>query len=156
MGFGPKDNTTTRGLGRTIDKAATGNSLNQIRGISAAGVLGAGIPKQVTNVVASIAPANSGSTSVVTVTFRRDPTDASFSTAQVYVRGYNGNSSNVLTASGATSPISFILNNTGESVAVTVQSSGNAGDAPIANSPNAGIKLPLGASGYGVNSANSI
>ena len=152
MAFGHKDKSL-RGLSRTLDKASTGASLNQIRGISTAGAQGAGIPKQVTNVTVSIAPASSGSTTAVTVLFHRDPTDANFSTANVYVRGYNSNPSNVQIASGATSPITFILNNTGESVAVTVQASGNSGDAPIANSPNAGVKLPLSASGYGVNSA---
>jgi hypothetical protein len=154
MGFGPKDDNTTHGLSRTLDKAGTGASLNQIRGISAAGVLGAGIPKQVTNVRASVTNANQGATSVVTVTFRRDPSDSSYSTSQVYCRGYNGNPSNVLVASGANSPISFVLNNTGESVVVTVQSSGNAGDAPLSGAPNTGIKLPQSAGGgYGVNSA---
>jgi len=87
---------------------------------------------------------------VVTVTFRRDPSDPNFSKAQVYVRGYNGNPANVLVASGTSSLISVVLNNTGESVVVSVQSSGNAGDAPLASSPTTGIKLPQsGAGGYG-------
>ena len=114
-------------LGKILDRSGTNNSLNQIRGISAAGALGAGIPRHVTNVRASVSNANTGSTSVVTVTFRRDPVDSSYSTAQVYIRAYNGNPSNVLIASGANSPISFVLNNTGESVVVTVQSPNRGG-----------------------------
>src|SRR5437660_6748416 len=158
MAFGiDKTNLPTRSLGRIIDKSATGNSLNQIRGTSVANNVGAGIPKQVTDVRVSVSNANAGSTSVITVTFRRDPGDVSYSKAQVYLRGYNGNPATVLVASGASSPISFVVNNTGESVVVAVQSSGNAGDAPLASSPTTGLKLPQSAGGgFGVNSANSL
>ena len=62
------------------------------------GLTSAGIPKQVTDVAASVSNASAGSTSVVKVTFRRDPADLNFSNAQVYVRGYNGNDASVLMA----------------------------------------------------------
>jgi hypothetical protein len=118
MAFGSnKDNpnpTPSRGLGKILDRSGTAASLNQIRGVNISGSTGSGIPKHVTNVAASVSAANQGATSVVTVTFRRDPGDSSYNTSQIYVKGYNSNPQNVLIASGANSPISFVLNNTGE------------------------------------------
>ncbi len=155
MSFGqnPKDNS----LGSILDRSGTSASINQIRGVSVANNTGAGIPRQVTGVQVSVSNANTGSTCVVTITFHRDPSDASFSTANIYVRNYNGNPANVRVASGANSPISFVLNNTGESIVVSVQASGNAGDAPLASSPTTGIKLPQSASGgFGPSSAAGI
>src|SRR5437660_1064399 len=158
MSFGTKDKSTATGvLGQILDNSMVNAQVNQIRGVNVANNVGSGIPKQVTNVSASVSNASTGSTCVVTVTFRRDPGDVSYSKAQVYLRGYNGNPATVLVASGASSPISFVVNNTGESVVVAVQSSGNAGDAPLASSPTTGLKLPQSAGGgFGVNSANSL
>ncbi len=149
MSFGQDDKSTATGvLGQVLDNAMSNAQFNQIRGINVANTaVGNGIPRQVTNVAASVSNATTGSTNVVTVTFRRDPADVSFSKAQVYLRGYNGNPSNVLIASGSNSPISFVLNNTGESIVVLVQSSGNAGDAPISSSPTTGVKLPKSTGG---------
>ncbi len=155
MSFGqnPKDNS----LGSILDRSGTSASINQLRGVNVANSTGAGIPRQVTGVQVSVSNANTGSTCVVTVTFHRDPSDANFSTANIYVRNYNGNPANVRVASGANSPISCVLNNTGESIVVSVQASGNAGDAPLASSPTIGIKLPQSASGgFGPNSASGL
>jgi hypothetical protein len=101
-------------------------------------------------VAASVSNATAGSTSVVTVTFHRDSTDKNFSYAQVYLRGYNGNQTRVAVASGADSPITFVINNTGENVSIAVQAVGNSGCAPIDTAPTTGIKLPKStAGGYG-------
>jgi hypothetical protein len=155
MAFGKKEKSTITGLlGQTLDNVMVNAQVNQIRGVSVAGNLGAGIPKQVTAVAASVKNASAGSTSVVTVTFLRDPSDSNFSTANVYLKNYNGNPAQVVMASGADSPISFVVNSTGESVVVLVQSVGNAGSAPIGSCPTTGIRLPQSTSGGFGSSSN--
>jgi hypothetical protein len=53
-------------------------------------------------------------------------------------------------SSGADSPITFVINNTGENVSIAVQAVGNSGCAPIDTAPTTGIKLPKStAGGYG-------
>lgn len=131
----------------SVPSTTTASPLNQIRGVSAKNSTGAGIPRHVTNVSASISAAAKGATSTVTVKFSRDPSDTSFSGVNVFVRGYQANNSNVQVGGGADSPITLILNNTGESVNVSVQAQGNAGVAPIATAPSTGIKLPTSSTG---------
>ena len=141
-------------IGRvTVPPTSTSGPINQLRGLASKGSTGAGIPRHVTNVSASITAAAKGATSTVTVAFQRDPSDNAFSKVNVYVRGYQGNQSLVQIGGGSESPITFTLSNTGEPINVLVQASGNSGDAPISTAPSRGIKLPLSASGgYGPSS----
>lgn len=121
--------------------------INQIRGTAVANTLNSGIPKHVMHVSASMARASSGTTSAIRVLFHRDPSDTSFTKALVFVRGYQGNSSPVQVASGTASPITVVLNNTGETLSFHVQASGNAGDAPFSGCPTTGATLPLSTGG---------
>jgi hypothetical protein len=124
--------------------------VNQIRGIGVLNAKGAGIPAQVSNVAASVANASTGLTSSVTVTFSQNSSDKNFSQALVLVKGYQGNPSPVQVASGTSSPIVFVINNTGESINVIVQATGNSGSAPITAAPSVGVKLPKSTGGgYG-------
>lgn len=130
--------------------APTASPLSQIRGVAAKGSTGAGIPRHVTNVSSSIAKASTGATNAVTVTFSRDPADTSHSKVNVYVRGYQGNKSPVQIASGSESPVTFVVNNTGETISILVQAQGNAGAAPLDTAPSTGVQLPKSTSGgYG-------
>lgn len=131
----------------TVPFTTTASPLSQIRGISAKGSTGAGIPKHVTNVAASTSNASTGTTNAISVTFSRDPSDTSHSKVNVYVKGYQGNSSPVQVASGSESPVTFVLNNTGEAISVLVQSQGNSGEAPLATAPSTGVRLPVGVGG---------
>lgn len=121
--------------------------INQIRGTAVANTLNSGIPKHVMHVSASMARASSGTTSAIRVLFHRDPSDTSFTKALVFVRGYQGNSSPVQVASGTASPITVVLNNTGETLSFHVQASGNTGDAPFSGCPTTGATLPKGING---------
>lgn len=123
------------------------NNVNQIRGINRQGSTGSGIPKHVTNVSTSIANASTGSTSTITVIFSRDPSDANFSGVTVFVKGYQGNPAPVQIASGTDSPITFIVNNTGEALSLIVQAFGNGGTAPLGTAPTVGISLPKSTGG---------
>jgi hypothetical protein len=86
-----------------------GNQVSQIRGVASAGSLGAGIPNAVSAVSVVTAPAVTGSSTKVTVSFQADPSDANFSHAKVFVRGYHGNSSWVQVAASDTAPITFVF-----------------------------------------------
>jgi hypothetical protein len=121
--------------------------INQIRGISAATSTGAGIPKQVTNLSASMATASKGTTSSITVQFHRDPSDSAFGGVNVYIKGYQGNNQFVQVGGGIDSPVTFVLNNTGEGISIAVQATGNSGSAPLTSSPTTGAKLPKGTNG---------
>lgn len=121
--------------------------INQLRGSTVAGATSVGIPKQVSNVAATMSNASTGSTSKVTITFQRDPSDKSFSGVTVYVRGYQGNQTPTQIASGTDSPLNVILNNTGESVSLIVQATGNGGVSPLATAPTTGLILPKNVSG---------
>ena len=57
---------------------SAGAGVSQIRGTTVSGSTGAGIPKHVTDIGTAMSNASTGSTSTVTVTFRRDPTDKAF------------------------------------------------------------------------------
>lgn len=130
--------------------------VSQIRGINIAGSTGSGIPKHVTDVSTSMANAQTGSTSTVTVTFRRDPADKTFGGVTVYVKGYQGNQTPVQIAQSSDSPLSFVLNNTGEAVSVIVQAGGNGGAAPLSTAPSSGVKLPKSSvGGYGTSTSTS-
>lgn len=126
----------------SVPFAPTAAPLGQIRGISKKGSTGAGIPKHVSNVASSLSQASTGMTSAVSVTYSRDPGDASHEKVNVYVKGYQGNSSPVQIASGSESPVTFVLNNTGETVSILVQSQGNSGSAPLSTAPSTGVQIP--------------
>jgi hypothetical protein len=128
-------------------RVTAGSGINQIRGINRSGATGAGIPQHVTNVNSGIANAQAGSTSTVTVTFRRDPTDVNFGGVVVWMKGYQSNPSPVQAASGSDSPITFIVNNTGEAISLIVQATGNGGSAPLNTAPTTGISLPKSTGG---------
>lgn len=126
----------------SVPFAPTAAPLGQIRGISKKGSTGAGIPKHVSNVASSLSQASTGMTSAVSVTYSRDPGDASHEKVNVYVKGYQGNSSPVQIASGSESPVTFVLNNTGETVSILVQAQGNSGSAPLSTAPSTGVQIP--------------
>lgn len=105
--------------------------------VAAAGSLTA--PQHVQNVQVQVQRA-SDITTKVTVTYQRNPQDYLFVDTRVFVSGYKGNPSPTQVASGI-SPVSFSLENTGEPVAVTVQSSGNLGQAPLSTAPTATLQL---------------
>jgi len=136
-------------LTRVLESASDENQtkVNQIHGINPTGSTGAGIPKPVTNVSASVSNASAGATSVISVNFQRDPSDKNFSRVVIFAKGYQGNNSPVQVGSGADSPATVILNNTGEAVSLIVQSIGNGGSSPFASSPTCSIKLPQNANG---------
>jgi hypothetical protein len=100
---------------------------------------GPNLPAHVSEVRAVTVKSND-STSKVTVTFSRNPNDYQFVDARVFVSGYKGNPAPVQVASGQ-SPVSFALENTGEPVAVTVQASGNLGQAALSTAPTTTLQL---------------
>jgi hypothetical protein len=118
----------------------------QIRG-QAANHPGFGIPFHVYGVSSTISPAASGATSAVTVAFSRNPGDAAYGGVKLFAKGYQGNQNLTQVGGGVESPITAILNNTGEPVSLFVQSTGNGGSAPIASAPSVGVNLPLAAAG---------
>lgn len=144
--FNPEDHPTFQPI-RRLDSLVPRAGVNQIRGINQAGATGAGIPKQVTNVFVTVANAQTGSTSAVTVVFHRDPSDKNFAGVYVWVRGYQQNPAPVQIASSADSPVTFVLNNTGEAVSLIVQAYGNGGSASLASAPTSGLSLPKSSGG---------
>lgn len=133
------------GLVFAVDENQT--KVNQIHGINPVDSTGAGIPKPVTNVSASIANASVGSTSTISINFQRNPSDKNFARVIILAKGYQGNNTPVQVGSGADSPATVILNNTGESVSLIVQSVGNGGSSPFNTSPTCAIKLPKNTNG---------
>lgn len=123
------------------------SGISQIRGTTVNGSTGMGIPKQVTNVGLNMGNAQAGSTSTLTVTFQRDPTDNAFGGVTIWVKGYQSNPSPIQVASSTSSPVTFVLNNTGESVSLIVQAYGNGGAAPLTSSPTTGLTLPKSSGG---------
>lgn len=85
-------NNNRKGWLGILQQVGQQSSVNQIRGAQVAGATGAGVPQHVTNVSTSVATASPGQTSTVTVSFRRNPSDANFSGVDVFVKGYQGSS----------------------------------------------------------------
>lgn len=130
--------------------------INQVRGVTQSGSTGSGIPKAVTNVQASISNAAQGTTSVVNVQFRRDPSDKAYSRVLIFAQGYQGNNTPVQVGSSTDSPATLVVNNTGEAITVIVQASGNGGAVPLAQCPSVGVQLPKSAAGgVGTNTKTS-
>ncbi len=142
--------TAASSVDQVLSQAVGPVGVNQIRGINVAGAVGSGIPKHVTNTGVSIANGQTGATSAVTISFRRDPSDTSFNGVNIWVKGYQGNSTPTQVASGADSPTTFVLNNTGENVSFAVQSFGNGGRADLKGAPVTSGTLPKSTTGgYG-------
>lgn len=121
--------------------------INQVRGTTASGSTGSGIPKAVTNVQASLSNASKGATSTINIQFRRDPTDKAYARVLILAQGYQGNNTPVQVGSSADSPATIILNNTGEAITLIVQASGNGGAVPLSQCPSVGAQLPKSAGG---------
>lgn len=96
-------------------------------------------PQHVSGVTAILKKSSDVSTKA-TITFQRSAADGLYVDSSVYVSGYQGNPQPVKVASGQ-SPISFPLNNTGESLAFTVQANGPTGSAPLSSAPTTTSKL---------------
>lgn len=96
-------------------------------------------PQHVSGVTAILKKSSDVSTKA-TITFQRSSADGLYVDSSVYVSGYQGNPQPVKVASGQ-SPISFPLNNTGESLAFTVQANGPTGSAPLSSAPTTTSKL---------------
>jgi hypothetical protein len=141
----------------SLDTNQNATLINQLHGINTSNAIGAGIPKQVSNVQVSIANAQTGSTCTVTVLYRVDPTDKNFAGVAIFVKGYQGNNQLVQVSSGTSSPTKFVLNNTGEIVSFTIQAYGNGGSAPLPGSPTCSGTLPKSVGGgFGSNTSTSI
>jgi hypothetical protein len=126
------------------------NLINQIRSTAPAGAKGWGIPLHVFNVSVNASPAAKGTTSAVSVNFQRNAADPHFGGVKLFARGYQGNPSLTEIGSGTESPITAVLQNTGEPISIVAQAFGNNGQAPIATAPSTGMKLPQSISGgYG-------
>jgi hypothetical protein len=110
------------------------NSPNPVSGVRSLTV-----PAHVQQVQA-IATKTSDVSSKVTVSFKRGPQDYQFVSARCYVVGYKGNPQPVQMAEGQ-APLSFQLENTGEPVAILVQSSGDLGQAPLSTAPSTTLQL---------------
>ena len=128
-----------------VDENST--KINQLHGLAPNNANGAGIPKQVSNVQASVAQAQTGATCTVTILYSVDPTDKAFSGVNVWAKSYQGNPQLVQVSSGTGSPCKFVLNNTGENVSFTVQSFGNGGNAPLSQAPTCSASLPKSTTG---------
>lgn len=138
-----------------LDSNSNATLINQLHAINTTNAIGAGIPKQVSNVQVSVANAQTGSTCTVTVLYRIDPTDKNFAGVNILVKGYQGNNQLVQVSSGVSSPTKFVLNNTGEIVSFTVQAYGNGGSAPLTGSPTCSGTLPQATGGGFGSSTNT-
>lgn len=96
-------------------------------------------PQHVSGVTAILKKSSDVATKA-TITFQRPVNDGLYVDSSVYVSGYQGNPQPVKVASGQ-SPISVALNNTGESLAFTVQANGPTGSAPLSSAPTTTAKL---------------
>jgi hypothetical protein len=146
--------SVSTGLVIGVDENQT--KVNQLHGIAPNNTSGAGIPKQVSNVQVSVANAQTGATCTLSVLYKVDPSDSSFSGVNIWVKGYQGNSQLVQVASGTSSPTKFVLNNTGEILSITVQAFGNGGNAPLSGAPTSSAVLPKSTTGgFGSNTVVS-
>lgn len=91
--------------------------------------LAAGTPLQLTSISAVESPIKSqGRTfSEVSVSFTRNPSDTNFDSVKIWFTGYEGTTDPQLMAQGTTSPITFLVETTGETVTVYGQAVSAAG-----------------------------
>lgn len=83
----------------------------------------AGFPKQLLSISAVESPSRQQTTtySEVSVSFVRDTTDPLFFGVRIWFIGYQGSTSSVIVAEGDVSPVSFLVQTTGETVTVVGQ-----------------------------------
>jgi hypothetical protein len=79
-----------------------------------------GAPRQLLSISATASPAaqQDRTFSLVSVSFTRDGGDAAYGFTRIYLRGYKGNTGRVLQTEGKESPISFLLETTGETISI--------------------------------------
>jgi len=98
------------------------------------------IPRQVSDVRVSRTPI-SATQSRITVQFTRDATDPNYSGTRIWLKGYKGRNNVVSIAKATDSPISFVVDNTGEGVSVIAQADGNTGSSLLNGAKVSSIKL---------------
>jgi hypothetical protein len=98
-----------------------------------------GIPMQLLSITATESPVKQQDRtfSQVSVSFTRDGGDKAYGFTRIYLKGYKGNSDPVLQTEGRESPITFLLETTGETISVIgmpVGLSGTTADIALAQS----------------------
>lgn len=99
--------------------------------------------KQVLSVTATESPSKQQDRtfSLISVSFTRDTSDANFLGVRIWIKGYKGNPGQVLYADGNESPISFLLESTGESVQVFAQAFSSDSSASLDSAPSTTVLL---------------
>lgn len=98
------------------------------------------IPRQLNNV--RVSQTNLSATqSRITVQFTRDASDPNYRGTKIWLRGYKGRNNIVSIAQGTDSPISFVVDRTGDGVSVIAQADGNTGSALLSGAKVSSIKL---------------
>ncbi len=125
--------------------AAAGNTNNQAVQAATAAPAASGTPGQVTleSVSGQSFKTQTGAVKeLVSVAFQPSTAGSGYFTGvDVWVTGYHGSTTSELVASGQTSPLSFLLDVTGETVDFTVQATGTGGDAEYDFAPTASLAL---------------
>jgi hypothetical protein len=104
----------------------------------------AGGPLQVlsVSVVESPSKQQDRTYSEVSVSFAKDPADSNFASVKIWFIGYQGNPSPTLMTEGATSPVTFLVESTGETVSVKVQAASSTGlTTDLTSAPTAPVTL---------------
>lgn len=104
------------------------------------GAVNQSIPRQLSKVRVSHVQISPTQTRI-TVQFTRDASDPNYSGTKVWLKGYNGRNNIVSVAQGTDSPISFIVDRTGDGVSVIAQANGNTGAALLSGAQVSSLKL---------------
>ena len=96
----------------------------------------AGAPEALLSISATQEPVkqNNQTASKVFVQFSHDPSDVNFDHINVWVQGYHGSTTPTLVASGSESPVTFVLDATGETVIVIGQAASTTAVQALADS----------------------
>lgn len=100
-----------------------------------------GIPKTVKNPRAYIAAGSAATQRNVTVTFLTNPEDGGFSRCKIWLKKYKGQNNPVLMTEAPTSPASFAVDATSETVLVIFQALGSKGEVPLSSCPTTTLTL---------------
>lgn len=100
-----------------------------------------GIPKTVKNPRAYIASGSAATQRNVTVTFRANPEDGGFSRCKIWLKNYKGQKNPVLVSEAPSSPASFAVDATSETVLVIFQAIGSKGEVPLSSCPTTTLTL---------------